>query len=147
MRRDWGQLLHKTVSRALAAIAVITAALTPALGDDDFPIVGVYTKDEVCRGDGSDRVDLLVKITRKDIQSTLGTCAILNKRREGKRISVHVECKMAGDLVILGDVTFTVRDDRTLDFDDQDHTSPAVLHKCSSSIAAGVSRADGEEPR
>jgi len=23
-----------------------------------------------------------------------------------------------------------VRDDRTLDFDDQDHTSPAVLHKC-----------------
>src|SRR5262249_61945170 len=68
--------------------------------------------------------------TSKDIQSYLGTCVILNKRRDGKRISVHVECKMSGDLVILGDVTFTLRDDHTLDFDDQDHTSPAVLHKC-----------------
>ena len=125
-----GELLHKTVSRALAAIAVLAAALTPAVGDDDFPIVGVYTKDEVCRGDGSDRSDLVVTITRNNIQSHLGTCVILNKRRDGKRISVHVECKMAGDLIILGDVTFTVRDDRTLDFDDQDHTSPAVLHKC-----------------
>src|SRR5262249_56772753 len=62
-----GELLHKTVSRALAAIAVLAAALTPAVGDDDFPIVGVYTKDEVCRGDGSDRCDLVVTITRNNI--------------------------------------------------------------------------------
>ena len=124
--------MHKTVSRVLAGVAVLAAALTPALGDDDFPIVGLYTKDEACRGDGSDRTDLLVKITSKDIQSYLGTCIILNKRRDGKRITVHVECKMSGDLVILGDVTFTLRDDHTLDFDDQDHTSPAVLHKCGS---------------
>jgi len=103
-----------------------------ALADDDFPIVGRYAKDELCRGDGSDRADVLVTITRKEIQSNMGTCAILNRRRDGKRISVHVECKMSGDLVIVGDATFTLRDDRTLDFDDQDHTSPAVLHKCGS---------------
>ena len=121
-----------TVSRTLAIIAVIAAALMSALADDDFPIVGRYAKDELCRGDGSDRADVLVTITRKEIQSNMGTCAILNRRRDGKRISVHVECKMSGDLVIVGDATFTLRDDRTLDFDDQDHTSPAVLHKCGS---------------
>jgi len=124
--------LLNTVSRTLAIIAVIAAALMSALADDDFPIVGRYAKDELCRGDGSDRADVLVTITRKEIQSNMGTCAILNRRRDGKRISVHVECKMSGDLVIVGDATFTLRDDRTLDFDDQDHTSPAVLHKCGS---------------
>ena len=120
----------KTVSRALATIAVIAAASAPVAGDDDFPIVGTYMKDQVCKGDGSDRTDLLVKITRVNIQSSLGFCAILNKRRDGRTIWVHVECKMPGDLTVLGDVSFRQRDDNALDFDDQDHTSPAVLYKC-----------------
>lgn len=109
----------------------------PAPGEDDFPIAGTYTKDQACKGDGSDRVDLLVKITRNDIQSTMGSCTILNKRRTGRSISAHVECKMSGDLTILGDVTFTQRDDNALDFDDQDHTSAAVLYRCGSDEAPG----------
>jgi hypothetical protein len=126
----------KTVSRALATIAVIACALAPAAADDDFPIVGTYMKDQVCRGDGSDRADLLVKITRANIQSSLGSCTILNRRRDGRTIWVHVECKLPGDLTILGDVTFKQRDDNALDFDDQDHTSPAVLYKCASEQAS-----------
>jgi hypothetical protein len=122
--------LFKNVSRALATIAVIAAASTPVAGEEDFPIVGTYTKDQVCKGDGSDRVDLVVKITRANIQSALGFCTILSKRRDGRIISVQVECKIPGDLTILGDVTFKQRDDDALDFDDQDHTSPAVLYKC-----------------
>jgi hypothetical protein len=47
----------------------------------------------------------------------------------------------------MGDATFIQRDDNALDFDDQDHTSPAVLHKCSNSTAAGMSRPGGEELR
>ena len=101
-----------------------------AAGENELPIVGIYKKDEACKGDGSDRADLLVKITRREIQSTMGSCSILNQRRDGKAILVHVQCAMPGDLVILGEVTFTPRDDNALDFDDQDHTSPAVLHKC-----------------
>jgi hypothetical protein len=118
------------IGRLLATLAVIAAVSTPASGDDDFPIVGTYIKDQVCKGDGSDRPDLLVKITRTEILSELGACKILSRRREGRTISAHVQCKMPGDNVILGDVTFTQRDDGALDFDDQDHTSPAVLYKC-----------------
>jgi hypothetical protein len=118
------------VSRMLAAVAVIAAASAPATGEDDFPIAGTYSKDQVCRGDGSDRADLLVKITRTDIQSVMGSCTILNKRRNGRTISAQVECKVPGDLTILGDVTFMQREDNALDFDDQDHTSPAVLYRC-----------------
>jgi hypothetical protein len=115
---------------ALAAVAI--AATIPAkAGEDDFPIAGIYTKDQACKGDGSDPADLLVKITRKDIASNLGYCSILTNRREGRTFLLHISCKMPGDMSILGDVTFTQRDDNALDFDDQDHTSTAVLYRCS----------------
>ena len=109
---------------------LVAIGVSAAAGDDDFPIVGVYAKDQICKGDGSDPAQTLVRITRKDIESNLGSCAILNKRREGKTISLQVECKAGGDQPVLADVTFTQHDDNTLDFDDQDHTSPAVLYKC-----------------
>ena len=120
-----------TIARGGAVVAVLIAALLPALGDDDFPIVGTYTKDEVCKGDAARRADILVKITRQNIESSMGSCVILNKRRDGRAFQLQLECKMPGDLTIMGDATFTQRDDNALDFDDQDHTSPAVLHKCS----------------
>ena len=102
----------------------------PAAGEDDFPIVGTYTRDVQCRSTGAARPDLLVKITRREIASNLGICEILNRKRSGKVFSIHVGCKAPGDQLILGDVTFTIRDEKTLDFEDQDHTSDAVLHKC-----------------
>jgi hypothetical protein len=120
-----------TIARGGAVVAVLVATLLPAFGDDDFPIVGTYTKDEVCKGDAAKRADILVKITRQNIESSMGSCIILNKRRDGRAIQVQLQCKMPGDLTIMGDATFTQRDDNALDFDDQDHTSPAVLHKCS----------------
>jgi hypothetical protein len=120
-----------TIARGGAVVAMLVAALVPAFGDDDFPIVGTYTKDELCKGDAARRADLLVKITRQNIESSMGSCVILNRRRDGRAIQVQLECRMPGDLTIMGDATFTQRDDNALDFDDQDHTSPAVLHKCS----------------
>ena len=122
--------MHKNVGRVLATIAALAAVSTSVIGDDDFPIVGTYTRDQVCRGDGSDRADLIVKITHEEIQFNMGSCTILSKRRDGRTISMQVQCKMSADQIILGDVKFTQREDKALDFDDQDHTSPAVLHRC-----------------
>lgn len=136
-----------TIVRGAAVVAVMAATLTPVFSDDDFPIVGTYTKDEACKGDTARREDLLVKITRQNVESSMASCTILNRRRDGRAYQVHLECRMPGDLTIMGDATFIQRDDNALDFDDQDHTSPAVLHKCANSTAAGVSRIDGEEPR
>ena len=136
-----------TIVRSAAVMAVLVAALTPVFSDDDFPIVGTYTKDEACKGDTARRQDLLVRITRQNVESSMATCTILNRRRDGRAFQVHLECKMPGDLTIMGDATFIQRDDNALDFDDQDHTSPAILHKCSNTTAAGVSRSDGEETR
>jgi hypothetical protein len=109
-------------------LAAVAAAPAPA--DDDFPVVGTYSKDLPCEGDGSRRPELRVKISRSQIESTMGLCNILNRRREGKAFHVHLQCKLQSDQVILGDVTFTPRADGALDFDDQDHTSPAILYRC-----------------
>ena len=101
-----------------------------ALDENELPIVGTYAKDRVCRGDGSDPADLLVKISTKAIESSMGSCSILHKKRNGKSFSMQVECNIPGNLVLLSDVIFTQRTDNALDFVDEYNTSPAVLHKC-----------------
>lgn len=115
----------------LALIAAIAFSTTCVGAEDDFPIAGTYLRDIACSGDGSQRPDLLVKITPQRIDSPMGTCTILSRKRNGRAISAHVECKVGGDQLVLGDVTFTIRDDKTVDFEDQDHTSDATLHRCS----------------
>ena len=123
--------MHKSIGRVLGMIAVAGLAMTPAAAEDDFPIVGVYTENVVCKGDGSDAAAPRVKISLQEIESSVfGLCAIQSKKREGKIISVHVECKGPGGATMLGDVNFTLKDDNTLDFADQDNTYKAVLYKC-----------------
>jgi hypothetical protein len=111
-------------------LATIVSITTPAAGEDDFPIVGSYWRDIACQGSGKDRPDLLVRVTHERIESTMGVCTILNRKRAGKTFQLHLECKLPGGQSVLGDVTFTPRDGNTVDFEDQDHTSDATLHKC-----------------
>jgi hypothetical protein len=37
-------------------------------GEDDFPLVGTYTENQVCRTDGSDPGVSRVRITARDIE-------------------------------------------------------------------------------
>ena len=113
----------------IVALATFTTA-SISLGDAAFPLVGTYTENQPCKTDGSDADVARVKITPTEIDSTLGLCTILEKKREGNTFAVHVECKGPGGSPMLGDVNFTLRDDRTVDFSDQDQTYKAVLHKC-----------------
>jgi hypothetical protein len=118
------------MARGALALVALLFVVQCADAEDDFPIVGTYMRDIACKGNGSHRPDLLVTITHKRIESPMGSCNILSRKRVGQAISAHVECKVSGDQMILGDVTFTIRDDKTLDFEDQDHTSDATLYRC-----------------
>jgi hypothetical protein len=128
-RSRQGLIMRKIVASALIVLTVLGASAA-ALAEDDFPITGTYMQNQQCKGDGSDRADLRVRITRKEIESNMSYCAILHIHRDGKSIAAHLECKVPGGQLILGDIMFTLRDDSTLDFEDQDHTSSAVLYKC-----------------
>jgi hypothetical protein len=119
----------KVAAKVLTIVALLSLA-TPVHAEDDFPIVGTYTENQACKVDGADPGVSRVKITSRDIDSVFGLCTILNKKREGATYMVHVECKGPGGSQMLGDVNFTPRADRTIDFSDQDQTYKAILYRC-----------------
>jgi hypothetical protein len=118
------------VAAQVLTIVALSALATPVHAEDDFPIVGTYTENQACKPDGADPGVSRVKITSRDIDSVFGLCTILNKKREGITYMVHVECKGPGGSQMLGDVNFTPREDKTIDFSDQDQTYKAILYRC-----------------
>jgi hypothetical protein len=127
----WRDQVHSFAARVFSfvALATLTTASTSS-GEDEFPLVGIYTENQPCKADGSDASVARVKITSSEIDSAFGLCTILENKREGNTFAIHVECKGPGGSQMLGDVNFTLREDKTVDFSDQDQTYKAVLHKC-----------------
>jgi hypothetical protein len=118
---------HVSVAVIVAFGAV--AASGYALAADDMPFIGNYTQNVPCNGDGSDPPAVQVKISAKEIVSNVGPCTILDTKKDGETVIVHVECKFpAGPL--MGDISFTPRPDKSLDFVDRDGNYKAVLHRC-----------------
>jgi hypothetical protein len=114
----------------MLSLVALAALATSVHGEDDFPLVGTYTENQACKPNGSDPGVSRVTITPRDIDSVFGLCTILSKKREGATFVVHVECKGPGGSQMLSDVNFTPREDKTIDFSDQDQTYKAVLHRC-----------------
>jgi len=110
---------------AMVGVAIAGAALAA----DDFPLTGNYTQNVACKGDGSDPATAKVTISRDEIVSNVGICTILDERQDGQSVSAHVECKLAGG-PLMGDITFTLRPDNTVEFIDRDVTYKAVLYRC-----------------
>jgi hypothetical protein len=109
---------------------IVAAALSAVSAEEDFPIAGTYLQDQTCKGDGSDPAAARVTITRERIESSYGLCSILEQTRDGNTIAAHISCPSGNGQPIMGDVTFTLRDDKTIAFVDQDNVYSAVLHKC-----------------
>ena len=117
--------MFKIVALAAVAIGIPGAAVA----SDDFPIVGNYTQNVACKGDGSDPPSAKVAISAQQIVSNVGVCTILDTKKDGDSYAAHVECKFpTGPLV--GDVAFTPRGNNTVEFIDRNMTYVAVLYRC-----------------
>jgi len=132
-------------SKALTGLIVLTAivvATAAGAQDDIFPIAGLYTKDRVCKGDGTDPADARVKLDRKGIDSTFGFCELSEHRRSGDTITAVVQCKDPLGGILTSGITFKLRPDKSLDFSDQYQTYSATLYRCPDrgSSVAGVDR-------
>jgi len=115
------------VTLALAT-GVAAGAFAGALAAD-FWLVGDFTQNVPCKGDGSDPAEAKVKISTDQIDSKVGVCKFLDATPDGKRVSTHVECQFpAGPL--MGDITFTLKPNNTIDFVDRDKTYTATLYRC-----------------
>jgi len=122
--------VQNSVRLIVGSIAVVlSGGLFSAVSADDFSLIGNYTQNVACKGDGSDQPSAKVTISPQEIVSNVGVCTILDKKTNGPSISAHVECKFAGGPLI-GDITFTPRPDHTIEFIDRDMTYKAVLYRC-----------------
>jgi hypothetical protein len=107
----------------------LTAAASAGTLADNFWLLGNYTQNKPCKGDGSDAAELKVKISTEEINSKVGICKFLDAKPDGNRINTHVECQFpAGPL--MGDITFTMKPNNTIDFVDRDKTYTATLYRC-----------------
>jgi len=110
-------------------ILALTAGTNAASLSDDFWLLGNFTQNVPCKGDGSDPAELKVKVTTTEIDSKVGVCTFLDTKEDGKTVKAHVECQFpAGPL--MGDVTFTQKTDNTVDFIDGNKLYTAVLYRC-----------------
>ncbi len=112
------------------ALAFIAVGLSrAALADDDFPVIGSYTQNVACKGDGTDPASAKVTISAQEIVSNVGVCTILHTKKDGPSYFVHVECKFPSGPLI-GDITFTPKPNHTIEFIDSDKTYKALLYPC-----------------
>ena len=116
----------------LVLAAGFAAIWNGAVAAGDYPIDGVFTQNEPCKGNGSGQQFQLVKITPKDVSYSGGICSIDNKEQDGEKLSMQVTCKFTSGAVMASAVAFTRRDDNTFDMAQQDGTYKAVLYRCPS---------------
>ena len=111
--------------------AVLAMLLNSALAEADFPIEGVYTQNEACRGDGSKQEFLRVKITSQEVTYSSGICSIDTRQQDADKVGMKVTCKFKSGAVLSSTISFTKRDNNTLDMaQQQGGTYKAVLHRC-----------------
>lgn|SRR6516162_11242266 len=112
-----------------AALVVMADAVSATAADDNFPLAGNYTQNVACKGDGSDPVAVQVKISPQEIVSNVGVCIFIDTGREGDTISARVECKFASG-PLMGNLSFKLLPDHTIEFVDRDGNYKAILHPC-----------------
>jgi hypothetical protein len=99
------------------------------LGEKSSWLLGNFTQNAPCKGDGSDPAELKVRIAADQIESKTGVCNFLSVTLERNRLKANMECHFpAGPLI--GDVTFTPKANGTIDVVDRDNNYTAILYRC-----------------
>jgi hypothetical protein len=110
-------------------IALATSSADSAgLSETSSWLLGNFTQNAPCKGDGSDPAELKVRIAADQIQSKSGICNFLSVTPEPNRIKANMECHFpAGPLT--GDVTFTQKANGTINVVDRDNNYNAILYR------------------
>lgn len=126
------RLIALTISAVIPTAAFSGETLIPTSthSEDSFPITGTYIENEACTANNAESKRGRVKITADAIDSNFGLCTISNKQRDGQKITAQITCKDSNGGLLMSGVTFTMRDDKALDFVDQYQTYRTVLYKC-----------------
>jgi hypothetical protein len=114
----------------IIALFALGAAGAPAAAED-AALVGTYTQKHACKGDGSDTPKDIVKITDKMADSNFGPCAFGgDKAWSGKTLTSSATCKNKTGTEYDVKLSFTLKDDKTVDFLEEGSKYKSVLYRC-----------------
>jgi len=115
----------------IVALIGIGAVAAPALAQDDAALVGTYTQKHACKGDGGDTPKDLVKITPTTADSNFGPCTFgSDKAWSGKTLKATATCKQKTGGEYDVKLSFTIKDDKTVDFLEEGSQYKSVLYRC-----------------
>jgi len=127
---------RRYIAACVFALATMIGCASGTQAADELSLEGTYMQNKPCKGDGTDVKALLVTITPQEIVYGGGTCAISDRRQEGEKVTLRATCKTRAGKVMAGDISFAVRDDKTLQMTDQDRNYNAVLNRCPAAAPA-----------
>jgi len=122
--------LPRVNGKTAARIAVLLLLSGSPLAGQELPIVGKFTQNVACIGDGSANKDFLVTITPTRIDSSMAICTISNIRRAEQKFTLQTSCKSGGNDLFTGDVIMTIIDETRIDVEDADQAFTSVLYRC-----------------
>ncbi len=111
----------------------IGAACAPAAAQEsqDAALVGTYTQKHACQGDGSSTPKDVVKISDKMADSNFGPCTFnADKAWSGKTMKATATCKQRTGGEYDVKLSFTLKDDKTVDFLEEGSQYKSVLYRC-----------------
>jgi hypothetical protein len=115
----------------IIALIGLGAAAWPAAAQEDAALVGTWTQKHACKGDGSDTPKDRVVITDKMADSNFGPCTFnADKAWHGKTLKATSTCKQKTGGEYEVKLSFTVKDDKTVDFLEEASQYKSVLYRC-----------------
>lgn len=131
---------NRLLAGCIVAAFVMAGISSATVAADDTPLIGNYTQNVACKGDGSDPATAKVMISAQEIVSNVGVCTILDTKKNGDSYAEHVECKFPSG-PLMGNITLTPKPNKTVEFVDSDMTYKAVLYRCPDSMPAAAAGA------
>jgi len=115
----------------IIALIGIGAAALPAAAQDDAALVGTYTQKHACKGDGRDTPKDRVTISDTMADSNFGPCTFgSDKAWSGKTLKATATCKQKTGGEYDVKLSFTLKDDKTVDFLEEGSQYKSVLYRC-----------------
>jgi hypothetical protein len=112
----------------------ISVAGAPAAAQEgpEAVLLGTYTQNQACKGDGSDPAlaKKLVKVGDTQVDSNFGPCVFGEKSWSGKVLKATATCKNTAGTEFDVSLSFTLKDDKTVEFVEEGSQYKSVLYRC-----------------
>ncbi len=122
----WSKLL---IVSLIAGLGAARAAGQDAAADE-AKLLGTYTQNVPCKGDGSDDGKKLVKIAPNEVTSNFGPCTMSDKQWSGDTLKANATCRAKSGSSVDIQLAFTLKANNTVDFLEESSQYKSVLYRC-----------------